>query len=185
MMFWVFLLCLFALVLIVWRRKRCGNAAPAMGRCRSLPHAELMPAIKQMLGEGRAVTLRVRGFSMRPLLEDGRDRVVISPVHPARVGVGDVVLAEVAAHIHVLHRVVSRDGDLLTLRGDGNVYGTEQCSDSKVIGRVSAFYLGVSSKPLLVTSYKWRMYSRLWPASPFLRHCFLAFHRRIVLRACR
>ena len=57
------------------------------------PNAILLPEIVKMLNEGHTVTLRLKGFSMRPFLEDGRDKALLTkPVDPK---VGDPVLAEV------------------------------------------------------------------------------------------
>lgn len=148
----------------------------------SLPNAELIPAIKQLIDEGHTATFRVRGFSMRPFLEDRRDSAVIAPVSPADIRVGDVVLAEVSPRHYVLHRVSQRVGDDLTLRGDGNVRGTESCKATDVIGLATSFLRGRKERPTATTSLRWRTYSRLWPDSPFLRRCFLAFYRRIIFR---
>ena len=42
------------------------------------PNAELIPAIVEMLHEGHNVKLRLRGFSMRPFLEDDRDIALLT-----------------------------------------------------------------------------------------------------------
>lgn len=148
----------------------------------SLPNDQLIPAIKQLIDEGHTATFRVRGFSMRPFLEDRRDSAVIAPVQPADVRVGDVVLAEVSPHHYVLHRVVKRVGDDLTLRGDGNVRGTESCKTTDVIGRAICFLRGRKQRPTETTNWRWRTYSRLWPSSPFVRRVILAFYRRLIVR---
>ena len=36
-------------------------------------NAQLLPEIVQLMDEGHTVTLRLRGYSMRPFLEDNRD----------------------------------------------------------------------------------------------------------------
>lgn len=41
---------------------------------------------------GEAVRLPVRGYSMSPWLLDGRDTVILHPVDPAGIVVGDVIL---------------------------------------------------------------------------------------------
>ena len=42
------------------------------------PNAELLPEIVKMLNEGHTITLRLRGFSMRPFLEDNRDKALFT-----------------------------------------------------------------------------------------------------------
>lgn len=146
-----------------------------------LPKEQLLSAVKALINEGHTTTIRIRGFSMRPFLEDARDSVIIAPVTADGITVGDVVLAEVAPDYYVLHRVATRNGHLLVLRGDGNVAQTEACPIGAVIGRATCFLRGKHQRPCTTTSRRWRIYSRLWPSSPFLRRCLLAFHRRIIV----
>ena len=65
----------------------------------------IIPEIARLLDEGHSVTLTLRGVSMRPFLEDGRDKTILTkPSKPVRVG--DVVLAEVSSRRYALHRIV-------------------------------------------------------------------------------
>ena len=58
------------------------------------PNAELLPEIVKMLNEGHTITLRLRGFSMRPFLEDNRDKALFTKPILENLKVGDPVLAE-------------------------------------------------------------------------------------------
>lgn len=147
----------------------------------ALPNEVLIPAIKSAIDEGHTVTFCVRGFSMRPFLEDRRDQVVLSPLGDKTVRTGDVILAEIYPQHYVLHRVVSRQSDTLTLRGDGNVWGTEKCSISNVIGRATCFLRGKSQRPCSTAGLKWKVYSLLWPQAPLIRRILLAAYRRIIV----
>lgn len=147
----------------------------------SLPNEQLIPEIKKLIDEGHVTTFRVRGFSMRPFLEDCRDKVMLSPCNKEEVKPGDIVLAEVSSHHYVLHRIIERDGEQIILRGDGNVKGTEQCLVTDVIGLATGFYRKGRNVPDKISSRKWKYYSRVWPSSPFLRRWILAFHRHIWL----
>lgn len=101
------------------------------------PNAVILPEIVKLMDEGHTITLRLRGFSMRPFLEDNRDKALMTKAtHPQ---VGDPVLAEIAPGHYVLHRIISIDHDHVTLRGDGNI-GTEHCQLSDVKGAVIGFY---------------------------------------------
>lgn len=42
------------------------------------PNAQLLPEIIKLLNEGHTVTLQLRGFSMRPFLEDKRDKALLA-----------------------------------------------------------------------------------------------------------
>lgn len=101
-----------------------------------LPNQLFFAEVETMLAEGREVQIRMKGHSMRPLLRSERDRVVLAPcTDPARLQPGDVVLFRCCGR-HILHRIVRRDGERLTLAGDGNYRITEQCTTRDVIGVV-------------------------------------------------
>ncbi len=153
-----------------------------MTKTITLPNAQLIPAIKQLIDEGHTATFRVRGRSMRPFLEDCRDKAVMAPPVRDMIKRGDVVLAEISPKLYVLHRVVKREGDSLTLRGDGNVYGTETCKVEDVIGVATGFVRHKKEKLTSVRSLKWRIYSATWPDNSFIRRCLLAFNRLVILR---
>lgn len=81
-----------------------------------------------------------RGTSMRPLLRQGRDIVVIKrPQFPLKVG--DVPLYKVKSRKElVLHRIlkVNNDGSYI-IRGD-NLYAKEHVAESQIVGVMKAFY---------------------------------------------
>ena len=91
--------------------------------------------IERLLGEGSEVRFRIHGFSMRPLLRNGRDTVVVAPRGEEPLRVLDIVLFRYRGR-HVLHRIVRIEGDRLTLAGDGNYRIREQCSAADVAGVV-------------------------------------------------
>ncbi|MGI5165794.1 hypothetical protein ACQEU3_15680 [Spirillospora sp. CA-253888] len=59
------------------------------------------------VADGRTVAFRPTGSSMVPLIRS-RQRVVVAPVDPARLEVGDIVLARVAGTVY-LHLVSALD----------------------------------------------------------------------------
>ena len=102
-----------------------------------VPNEILLAHVRQAIEEGHTVTINVKGYSMRPFLEHNRDKVVLKAcVNPC---VGDAVLAEIRPGTFVLHRVIRRDGERLTLMGDGNLRGTESCLIKHVVGVVSYY----------------------------------------------
>ena len=76
------------------------------------------------MAKGHTVTLRLRGMSMRPFLEDNRDKVLMKKATDPHVG--DPVLAEITPGHYVLHRIIDIKNNDVTLRGDGNI-STEHC----------------------------------------------------------
>ena len=87
----------------------------------------------KLVNEDRAVILPVNGRSMLPFIIGGKDSVILQP--PEDLMLGDVVLAWVEDCRYVIHRIISIDGEAVTLMGDGNIKGTEHCrlSDIKAL----------------------------------------------------
>ena len=143
------------------------------------PNAILLPEIVKMLNEGHTVTLRLKGFSMRPFLEDGRDKALLTK--PVKPKVGDPVLAEISPRHFVLHRIISIQGDDVVLRGDGNI-GIERCKLKDVQGAVIGFYRKGRETLDRTDGLKWRIYSWFWMRLFPIRRYLLAFYRRIWLK---
>ena len=138
----------------------------------------LIPEIVKMLNEGHTVTLRLKGVSMRPFLEDGRDKALLTkPVNPK---VGDPVLAEIEPKHFVIHRIIDIQGDDVTLRGDGNI-GVEHCKLKDIQGAIIGFYRKGRDTLDRTDGRKWRIYSWLWTRLFPIRRYLLAFYRRIWL----
>lgn len=141
-----------------------------------LPNAVLIPKIVEILKHGKTVTLPLKGFSMRPFLEDGRDKALLTK--PGKVKVGDPILAETAPKHYVLHRVVKIDGDHITLLGDGNLL-PEHCTVADVRAAVIGFYRKGRKKLDRVDGRKWKVYSFVWMTLRPVRRWLLGFYRRI------
>ena len=141
-----------------------------------LPNEIFLKEVRQLIVDGHDVTLRVRGFSMRPFLEDRRDKIVLTRL-TRTPQVGDAVLAEIAPGKYVYHRIVEIEDGKVTLRGDGNVYGTEQCSVHDVVAATK--HLIRKGKTYSPEGKAWRSYSALWPSWTLARRILLAIHRRL------
>lgn len=143
-----------------------------------IPNAILIPEIVRQIGEGHTVTLPLKGFSMRPFLEDGRDKALLTKpkAHPC---VGDPVLAEVLPKHYVLHRIVEIDGDKVTLLGDGNLT-PEHCTLSDIQASVIGFYRKGRTTLDRTDGRKWKVYSKVWMALRPIRRWLLAIYRIII-----
>lgn len=139
----------------------------------ALPNKEFLKEVRALIAEGHHVTLRVRGVSMRPFLEDRRDKIILTKLQPPKVG--DAVLAEIAPDKYVYHRIVAIEGDKVTLKGDGNVHGTEECYIDNVVASTLAFIR--KGKHYSPQGCFWRYYSALWPKWPFARRVLLKFYK--------
>ena len=136
-----------------------------------------MQEIARAFGTGKqSVTFVVRGFSMRPFLEDGRDKVILVP--PREPKIGDVVLAEVREQTYALHRVTKIEDGVYTMRGDGNpLRMTEQFTLDKIVGLADGFIR--KGKRVDTDSRKWKFYSATWDVLKPFRRILLAIYRRI------
>ena len=147
-----------------------------------LPNAEFLPFVVSELQacEGKTVTLPLRGRSMRPFLEDGRDKaLLIATDAPA---VGDAVLAEISKDCFVLHRIIAIEGERVTLRGDGNL-GIETCLLSDIKAKALGFYRKGSSHLDTTDGWKWKSYSWIWTRLyPIRRYLLFALHPHIPQR---
>lgn len=139
----------------------------------------IMPEIVNMLNEGHTVTLRLRGYSMQPFLEDGRDKALLKK--PVTIKNGDPVLAEISKGMYVLHRIIKMEGNSLILRGDGNI-STEVCHISDIKGIAIGFYRKGRDKIDLTDGIKWRIYSFFWTALFPLRRYLLFLYRHCMIK---
>ena len=142
----------------------------------TLANEVFMPELVKIMNEGHTVTISLRGFSMRPFLEDNRDKALLTKAHDLKVG--DAVLAECAYHRYVLHRIIDISGEQITLRGDGNL-SEEHCTKEDVKGSVIGFYRKGREKMDKTNGMKWKCYSFAWCRLYPIRRYLLAFYRRI------
>lgn len=139
----------------------------------------LIPEIIKMIDSGHTVTLRLKGVSMRPFLEDGRDKALLSKPIPPKVG--DPVLAEVIKGHYVLHRIIDINGDNITLRGDGNL-SNEYCKMTDIKASVTGFYRKGRDTLDRTDGLKWRIYSKLWMALYPVRRYLLFIYRHLFIK---
>ncbi len=142
-------------------------------------NAVLLPEVVKLLEEGHTVTLRLKGFSMRPFLENERDKALLKAAE--EIHVGDPVLAEINPGVYVLHRIIDINDDDVTLRGDGNLT-TENCKRGDVKGIAVGFYRKGRKHLDKTDGLKWKTYSWLWMRLFPIRRYLLAFYRRIWIK---
>lgn len=139
----------------------------------------LIPEIIKLINEGHTVTLTLKGFSMRPFLEDGRDKALLVQVKNPKVG--DPVLAKTSFSTYVLHRIIKIEGNNVTLRGDGNL-SDESCKYQDICASVEGFYRKGRTKLERTDGIKWKVYSWIWTRLFPIRRWLLAFYRRIWIK---
>ncbi len=119
----------------------------------------------QELAETGRVVYTTRGTSMRPLLRQGKDVVVIeTPKEHCKKY--DTVLFLRKNGQYVLHRILKINGDQYWIVGD-NCLGGEMVSEQQIIGVMTSLKRGGRSVKL--TDWRYRLYVRLWCAPYRLR----------------
>ena len=119
------------------RRYQKRNGTTSNQPRRELPNDAWLGEVSQMLREGKPYAIYVKGYSMRPFIEHTRDRVFLEKRDT--YDIGDAVLAQIAPGHYVLHRIIEKQGDYLTLQGDGNLKGVELCKEGDVSGVVTQY----------------------------------------------
>lgn len=144
----------------------------------SVENSIFLPQVVQLIQEGHKATIIARGNSMRPFIEDSRDKLVFGKVDCLMVG--DVVLAEVEDGHFVCHRIEAIKDGMVTMRGDGNVGETEVFPEANVRAKL----LQVVRKGKTYTlknSRVWGCYSVVWPKLLPIRRYLLALYRLLWL----
>ena len=140
--------------------------------------SKVLENIERLIAVGESFELRVTGFSMLPLLGYGNDTIIVRRTTPTESIERRVAMfRERAGHI-VVHRVQSIKDGIVTLKGDGNIRGTEQCPRERIIGVVERVRRG-NGRVVSCTSWWWRTRERLWLWQPLIiRRYALAVMRR-------
>ena len=135
-------------------------------RDRSSSFQELLPLIREQIALGGDVRISPRGTSMLPMLRQGVDTVVLSPV-PEQLRKYDIPFYRRDDGQFVLHRIVAV-GDTYTCIGDNQFELEPGIRRDQMIAVVSAFTRGGREIP--VTSLGYRCYCRFWHYSRPIRH---------------
>ena len=134
---------------------------------KTIPNDTFFACVEAELAEGRPVRFRLKGNSMFPLLQNGKDVVVLEKCPVESLKPMDVILFRYRGK-HVLHRIIRRERECLLIQGDGSIVAKEECKVDDVVGKVVQI-CRPSGKVLSVDSWQWRIPSRLWRGLGFLR----------------
>lgn len=138
-----------------------------------------MSTLEDLLKQDGRLVYKTKGSSMRPMLHENRDVVVIdAPV--GRLSKYDVALYRRGPQ-YVLHRVVGVLDDGYLIRGD-NTYDLERVPNGAVVGVLAGFTRKGSH--LEVTDRRYHAYVRVWCAAYPVRRA-LIHGVRLVRRTAR
>ncbi len=125
-----------------------------------------MPLIREKLTAGHSVRFSPRGISMLPMLRQGIDSVILSPI-PEQLKKYDLPLYRRDNGQYVLHRIV-KTGQTYSCVGDNEYIIENGLRKDQMIALVTIFYRG--SKEIAVTNTSYQFYCRIWHFSRPLRH---------------
>ena len=142
-------------------------------------------SIETQLAENGFYVSTTVGVSMRPMLRNRRDRVILRPVGEERLCKWDLPLYRRPDGKYVLHRIIGVEDGYYIIRGD-NTYVKEKVPDAWIIGVVSEFYRG--DRHVTADNKGYRRYAAFWhaiyPIRKPLYHARL-FAARVKNKLCR
>ncbi len=143
-----------------------------------VPNIELLDDVAKIIASGEHVTLRTKGQSMLPFIVGGRDSVELAPIIE-EVREGDILLAKLSypTPCYVIHRVIRVEEEGVTLMGDGNILGTEQCTKRDIVARVIS--IQKPKRNVDPNTKRQRVYASIWLILRPIRRYLLAIIRRM------
>lgn len=136
-----------------------------MSEFRAIANRELFSVVRDALLDGEVVRVAVKGESMLPFFRSG-STITLRPLREGDLRKYNVVLAD-AGHGFVVHRIIEVGEEVVTLLGDGNIYGTERVAPDKIYGIVDC-----SSSHIF--------FAKIWLLLRPLRRFPLAIFRRLM-----
>ena len=126
---------------------------------------------------GHQVIIPSKGNSMFPFIRPGTDEIELSPIDNNSIRKRNIVLAKTEEGNYVIHRIEKIDGDVITLRGDGNLTTREYCKRSNISAEVTAILR--KNRKIKKDNFRWSLHQNLWFSNPLLRRICLGIFRRL------
>ena len=131
-------------------------------------------SIEQQIAENGFYVSTTVGVSMRPMLRNRRDRVVIRSTEGKRLSKWDLPLYKRHDGKYILHRIIEVRNGYYIIRGD-NTFAKERVPDENIVGVMTEFYRG--ERHVLATNRHYRRYAAFWQTIYPLRVPFHWLHR--------
>ena len=142
-----------------------------------IPNELLLGEVSRLVADGETVTIMTKGSSMLPFIVGGRDSVVLRKTDTLRIGM--IALAFVDGCRYVLHRIISVEGDVVTLMGDGNIAGVERCRICDI--KAVAVQILTPRKHIDCMSRSHLRQAAIWKSMLPVRRWILAVYRRVFI----
>ena len=141
--------------------------------------AIMMEEIRELISEGKTVTLTVKGNSMNPFLVSMRDQMTLGPWKVEDIRKGCVALVKDNRNNYLIHRIIARNEKTVTLLGDGNIGFTETATMENIIGIM--YSITRKGRTWTSDSFVWKLYSFTWMLLAPVRRWPLGLWRRLFL----
>lgn len=136
---------------------------------------DMIPLIKERINNGGNVSFTPMGVSMYPMLRNGIDTVVLSPL-PDRLKKYDVIFYRRTNGKYVLHRIVGV-GESYTCIGDNQYQKEKGIEHFQVIAVVSSFTR--KGKKYDINNFGYKLYCRIWHYTRFPRKILRGIKRSL------
>lgn len=134
------------------------------------PMSEIVPIIERTVSDGGKFRLITAGTSMKPLLRNRTDTVVLS--RPESVSRFDIILYRRGADHYVLHRIMRCESDgTYTLCGDNQLTYERGVKREDIVAVVSQ--IERNGKTIELFSKSYRIYVFFWCRCRAVRFCAL------------
>jgi len=141
---------------------------------KKIPAEELFPLLEECLQRGQSVRFSPRGKSMLPLLRQGIDSVVLSPLTD-KLEKLDIILYKRDNGKYIIHRITDID-ETYTCIGDNQFKKESGIRREQIIAVVTAFYR--NNKMHMINEPGYMLYCRFLTYSRPIRH----LARKIIIR---
>lgn len=140
-------------------KENVGFRINVVPEIKTIPNDDFFAIVLERLEEREPVEIPLTGISMNPLLQEGRDNLLLAPLAPdAPLHRYDVVLFRYG-DTYLLHRIRKINGDTLVTRGDA-INSVETPRRSDVVAILTAVRNTQTGELTQCHSLKWKLLSR-------------------------
>lgn len=132
---------------------------------------DLVELAKEYLSRGKEVVITAKGRSMKPLLRDSIDRIILSNFTPQNLRAGDVVLYERNDGSFVIHRIVDINDGMCDLLGDFQTFIEKGVPIDRIIAVSTGFIRG--EKEFSVNAGTYKLYVKIWGKKSLVRRAYV------------
>lgn len=145
---------------------------------RKVDNEAYIGVLKELLADGKQVSLAVTGSSMEPFLTGGRDQVLLAPIkRPLKKG--DLVLFQRENGAYVLHRILRVTSKGCILIGDGQQETEGPIERERILGVAERALRNGES--ISEGSFWWDFFAKIWiriiPLRPVFRKLYGVWRR--------